>query len=193
MSFAIGSDAGAGAVGTFGWLGIVRSYGAQQAVICLGIDFQSGGLDEIPHGRICLSAPDSIRRTVIKSLARELALNIADELDPGLIGLVHRRRGLNSLQTRRRAGVTLKQWTGRKYGRRVRPLLHKEGICDDRKDRERRHEEADKFARITANRGREPSSTVNCGASSTGRSSRHFSSPECLRSLQFPDHAREQI
>ena len=190
MSFAIGSERRVRCRGGVRRLWIERSYGAQQGVICLGIDFQSCGLNEIPHRRICFGAPDAISRTVIESLARELALDIADELEPGL---VRRGRGLNSLQARRGCSVTLEQWPGCKYRRRVRPLLHEEGICDDRKDRERRHDKADEFAWMTANRGREPSGTVNCGALSTGRSSRHFSSPECLRSLRFPDRAREQV
>jgi hypothetical protein len=74
----------------------------------------------------------------------------------------------------------------------MRPLLHEEGIGDDRENRERRHEEAHELAWMAGNRGREPSGTVKCGVLPAGRSSRHFSSPECLRSFQFPERAREQ-
>src|SRR6185295_1508182 len=122
------------------------------------------------------------------TLARELALNIADKLESGLLGRRHR---LDSLRTRQRHGVALKQWARRKDRRRMRSLLHEEGIGDDRKDRKRRHDSAHELARMARNRSREPSG-VKCGALSTGGPSRHFSSPRCWRSLQFPDHAREQ-
>src|SRR5262245_23640898 len=75
----------------------------------------------------------------------------------------------------------------------MRPLLHKEGISHDCENREGPHDETHEFARMAGNRGREPSGAVKCCGPSAGRSSRHFSSPECLRSLQCPGDKLDEI
>src|SRR5262249_15608689 len=171
-------------------LWIVRNNRTQQTIIGFRIDLQSGGRDKVPRRGIGLGAPDAIGRAVIEAFAREFALDIADELKSGLIG---RGQGLNSLRTRCGRRIALKQWSRCKNRRRMRPLLHEEGIGNDRENREGRHDEAHESGGSGGHLGREPSGAVKCGFFLGGRSSSLFSSPKFLRSLLSPHPAGEQF
>src|SRR5262245_64714347 len=131
-------------------------------------------MGKIAHGGIGFGAPDPVSWAIIESLARKFALNVGDEL--GLIASLDRRRRLGGLQARWKRYFVLQQWPSGENRRRVRALLQKQGIGNDRKRGKCRHDDSNKFAGLTANRSRHPTCCIERICLSA-RPSRHFFDP----------------
>src|SRR5262245_23633747 len=136
-------------------------------------------MDEIAHGAIGFGAPDPVRWSVVEAFARKFALNVGDEL--GLIASLDGCRRLDGLQARWKHYLRLQQGPSGENGRRVRTLLQKQGIGNDRKDSKCRHDHGNKLARVTANRGRDLACGIERICLSANRPSSHFSDPDYMQ------------
>src|SRR5262249_13226696 len=132
-------------------------------------------MGEIARRGIGFGTPDPVSWPVVETFARKFALNVGNEL--GLIAGLDRCGRLGGLQPRCKRYFTLQQRPSGENRRWVRALLQKQGVGNDRKGGKCRHDQSNKFPRVTANRGRNLPRGVERTCLFANRPSRHFFDP----------------